>query len=304
MSRNLTEEATTDDLIQPFQIDGAAVRGHVVRLGPAAAEMLGRHTYPEAVSRLLGEAVALTALLTSTLKFEGIFTLQIQAAGPVTLMVVDCRSNGDLRAMASYKAEAFAAPTDAIDDRAAAELLGKGHLAFTVDQGPDTERYQGIVELDGPTLADCAQAYFRRSEQLATAISLAAGRGADGTWRLGGIMVQRLPGEGPLLEVVDEAVEAWQRNMVLMKSVKPAELLDAALPPRDLLYRLFHEDGVWIHPTRPLRAKCRCSRARVAGVLKSFPAEEVADLVEDGWINVTCEFCNETYKFEPGDYGS
>ena len=158
MSRKLTEKSTTDDLIQPFQIDGAAVRGHLVRLGAAAAELLGRHAYPQPVLRLLGEAVALTSLLASALKFDGIFSLQIQADGPITLMVVDCRSDGDLRAMATYKAEAFAgAGTDDLAAAGCSGLLGKGHLAFTVDQGPDMERYQGIVELDGPTLADCLE---------------------------------------------------------------------------------------------------------------------------------------------------
>ena len=166
-------DRSRDDLIQPFQLEGARVRGHVVRLGPAVDEVLESHAYPEPVARVLGEAVALTALLSASLKFEGIFTLQIQSDGPVSLVVADFQTGGDLRAMAKFEPSAIAAVAA---DAALPDLLGKGHLAFTVDQGEDTERYQGIVELAGGNLAECAQSYFRRSEQIATAISLAAGR--------------------------------------------------------------------------------------------------------------------------------
>ncbi len=192
------------------------MRGHVVRLGPAVDQVLARHRYPEPVARVLGEALALTALLSASLKFDGIFTLQIQADGPVSLVVADYRTGGDLRAMAKFAPEALAAA----DDIGWSDLLGKGHLAFTVDQGDDTERYQGIVDLVGDSLAECAQSYFRRSEQIATAISLGAGRDPAGHWRACGMLtvpaaenvIRLLP---PLIieeSHVREAIEILERS--------------------------------------------------------------------------------------------
>ena len=288
-----------DDLVQPFQIESANLRGRLVRLGPALDTILHRHDYPPEVAALLGEALTLCATLASGLKFDGIFTLQTKGDGPVSMLVADYRSSGDLRGYAMYKAAKLAAA--ATTGAPVPRLLGAGHLAFTVDQGDDTERYQGIVALEGATLADCAHAYFRQSEQLEAGIRLGVAEvaDADGTkhWRGGGLMLQRLPPNAG--DDVDEQDDAWRRGMVFLGSVKDSELTSRTLPARDLLFRLFHEDGVRVFDAAPLTERCRCSAERIASVLGSFGAEELADMAIDGTITVTCEFCNRVYPFAP-----
>ena len=296
----MTDGAIADNLIQPFHLAGGRVRGQLVRLGETVDTILKSHDYPEPVLEILGEALALTSLLSATLKFDGIFTLQTQSSGPVSLMVADFRTGGHLRAMAKFDGPAMAALAET-DRPNLRQLLGTGHLAFTVDQGDDTERYQGIVELDGSSLVECAQAYFKQSEQLATVIALAARHGENG-WRAGGLMLQRMPGEQAHLELVDEDFEAWHTATVLMNSARPEELVDPNLTGSELLYRLFHEDGVWVHDTRALVPQCRCSRQRVENVLRSFPREEITDMAEDGTVVVTCEFCNSSYRFDEAEF--
>ena len=222
-------------------------------------------------------------------------------------MVADYRTPGDLRGYAGFDAAAIAELDTARGGPSAAvpRLLGAGYLAFTVDQGSDTERYQGIVELTGATLADCAHKYFLQSEQLEAGIRLAVRQVADESgrlrWRGGALMLQRLPGEGPQGGRLDEADEDWRRALLLMGTASDAELVDRALPARDLLYRLFHEDGVRVWQPLPLSAGCRCSRERVAMVLGSFPPEEVIGMASEGRIEVTCEFCNSRYEFAAED---
>src|SRR5262245_6963293 len=203
---------TADDLIQPFQIDASAISGRLVRLGPALDEILTTHTYPDVIAEVLGDAMALAALLSTALKYEGIFTLQTKGGGPLSLLVADITSTGDLRGYAQFDPQATAAllsqagPTPSLP-----RLLGAGYLAFTVDQGPHTERYQGIVELIGASLAECVHHYFRQSEQFEAAIKLAAGRSApDGTWRAGALMLQRLPPEAGAAEDVEDG---WRRAL-------------------------------------------------------------------------------------------
>jgi len=288
-----------DDLVQPFQIESANLRGRLVRLGPALDTILHRHDYPAEVASLLGEALTLCATLASALKFDGIFTLQTKGDGPVSLVVADYRSAGDLRGYAMFdKVKLAAAPTTGAP---VPRLLGAGHLAFTVDQGDDTERYQGIVALEGATLAECAHAYFRQSEQLEAGIRLGVAEVADYTgakhWRAGGLMLQRLPPNAG--DDVEEQDDSWRRALVLLGSAKDNELTSPTLPARDLLFRLFHEDGVRVFDAAPLRERCRCSQARIASVLGSFKAEELADMAIDGRITVTCEFCNRVYGFAP-----
>ncbi len=294
----------TDDLIQPFQIDPFSLRGRLVRLGPAADRVLGRHDYPEPVAVMLGETLALAAALSGALKYDGVFTLQTQSDGPIAAMVADVTSTGGIRAYANYNPErvADAVERPGMNGRAVRHsvprLLGAGHLAFTVDQGPDTERYQGLVELQGATMAECAHHYFRQSEQLDAGIVLAAGRVADAggreTWRAAAMMIQRLP-TGTDQE---ELEEAWQRSLVLVGSSTPAELLDPGLNPHALLYRLFHEDGVRVYRPMRLAPHCRCSEERVANVLRALPREEVEDLKIDGEVIVTCEFCGARYVYD------
>ena len=288
--------APLDDLIQPFKLEGQAVRGRLVRLGPLLEVILHRHQYPDAVASLLAEMLVLATTLAGALKYEGVFTLQTKGDGPVRLMVADMTSDGDLRAYAQFDSQRLATVLAASPATVPSvpKLLGAGHLAFTVDQGAHTERYQGIVELVGATLADCVHHYFRQSEQLEAVVKIAAGRTPDAGWRAGGLMLQRLP---PEAGAADEVEDGWRRGLALMASSTETELLDPGLAPNDLLYRLFHEDGVRVFTPAAVRAGCRCSRERVERVLRSFPAEEVRSLMVDGRVVATCEFCSSVYTF-------
>ena len=284
-----------DDLVQPFLIDESGLRGRLIRLGPTVDDILRRHDYPDPVARLLGEALALTAALAAALRFNGIFTLQTKGDGPVRLMVVDVTDEGGMRGYAQLRGPV---PMD-VGNAPVQRLLGAGYLAFTVDQGPDTERYQGIVELIGPTLADCIQHYFQQSQQFAAGVKLAAGRDAGGAWRAGALMVQRLP---PAERAVDEEMDdAWRRAVILVGHCTQAELLDPALTAHRLLYRLFHEDGVRVFPTQALLPVCRCSRERALGALGLLSAAELEECKVDGRVTVACQFCNRDQVFEDAD---
>jgi len=292
-----------DDVVLPFQLEthsqGVAptLRGRAVRLGGLVDDVLSRHAYPAPVAGLLAEGLALTAALAGALKYEGVFTLQAQGDGPVPLMVADVTSEGALRGYAKVDEERLAAAADG-SPRA---LLGSGFLAFTVDRGDHTERYQGIVELKGETLAECAQFYFRQSEQIDTAIQLAAGR-SDGGWRATALMLQRLPEDGGRAVLAsDDTEDPWRRAMLLMATMTSAELLDPALSGGTLLYRLFHEDGVRVFRPRSLNRGCRCSRERIVSVLRRLPDDEIAELKADGRVEVTCEFCSSIYAFEENE---
>lgn len=295
----------TDDFVLPFQIEASRLRGRIVKLGPAIDEILTRHDYPPTVARFLAETATLAVLLASMLKYEGIFTLQTKGDGPIRLMVADVTSVGDVRAYAQFDPEALAKAERDVDIAPAAALLGKGYIAFTVDQGQDTDRYQGIVELYGKTLTDCVQHYFRQSEQIDTGLTVSVDRevkpdGTPGQWRTGGIMIQRLPQEQGL--VASDKEDDWRRAMVLMASVTGDELLSTDLAASDLLYRLFHEDGVRIYDGHALRFGCRCSRERVETMLRSLPREEVQELkIDDGRVEVTCQFCSTDYHFTDAD---
>lgn len=299
--RDIAERPFADDVIQPFQIEASSLRGRLVKLGGLLDEILTRHDYPEPVAALLGETVMLAALLASALKYDGIFTLQTKGDGPLSLLVADITSVGDVRGYARFDAARLAALHRHGAGQGAPLLLGHGYLAFTVDQGPHTDRYQGIVQLSGATLADCVQHYFRQSEQLDAGIKLAVARGPDG-WRAGGLMVQRLPPPDDARRALpSDREDDWRRAMVLMESATPAELLDPGLAPNDLLYRLFHEDGVRVYTPAALRAGCRCSRERVVAMLAALPRAEVESFQIDGRVEIQCEFCNTTYSFDAND---
>ena len=299
-----------DDFIRPFQIESAGIRGRMVRMGPLVDEILQRHDYPKPVSRLLGQALALTSVLATALKFDGVFSLQTKGDGAVPLLVADFRSPGLLRGYAQFDGDALEAAVEAApgDEPSVPRLMGSGYIAFTVDQGSAKDRYQGIVALEGATLADCVHAYFRESEQLDSAIRVAVDETEDGdgerSWRAGAIMLQRLPegdpgmmARGAEYERDEVSEEDWRRAVTLMATASDQELISPSLEPDDLLYRLYHEDGVRVFEGVPLQAGCRCSRHRAEVVLDSLPRTELADLAVDGELIVTCEFCNATYRF-------
>ncbi|MDE0780589.1 MAG: Hsp33 family molecular chaperone HslO [Alphaproteobacteria bacterium] len=296
----------TDDIVQPFQLESggageARLTGRMSRLGSVVDDVLSRHDYPEPVAELLGQTIALGVTLAAALKFDGIFTFQAQGDGPVTLLLADIQTldGGEryvVRGYANYDAEA-------VEGRSGVRaLLGKGYLALTVDQGAHTDRYQGMVELVGDTLAECAQHYFRQSQQMDAAIMVSAGRvgdGLDAAWRAGGIMVQRIADDPNMHLTPDDEADTWRRAMMLMATGTDSEILNPALTAERYLFRLFHEEGVRVTPVRPVTRGCRCSEDRVFNVLCQLPREDLYDLAEDGLLKVTCEFCNETYNFAP-----
>jgi len=307
-----------DDAVLAFEVDALDLRGRLTRLGPALDEILHKHDYPPPVGKLLGEAIVLTTLLGSSVKFEGRFILQTRTDGPVSLLLVDFRAPDQLRAYARYDAARLT------PGLSSGELLGKGHLAMTIDQGSKTSRYQGLVALEGGSLEDAAHEYFLRSEQIPTRVRLAVGeemRGGEGGklhWRAGGIMLQFLPkaperakqadlhpGDAPEGTVAHSVPEddAWVEGQSVISTVEDVELIDPDLSGERLLYRLFHERGVRVFTPQPLRAQCSCSRDAVSAMLKSFTPKDRADMVKDGKVVVTCEFCSSVYEFTPDEAG-
>ena len=313
-------QTSADDTVLPFEVAALDLRGRVVRLGPAVDAILQGHAYPAPVAKLLGEAIVLTSLLGSALKFEGRFILQTQSDGPVRMLVVDFTTPGSVRACARFDAERVAAAI-ATGDTKPGELLGRGHLAMTIDQGPDMSRYQGLVALEGQDLEHAAHEYFLRSEQIPTRVRLAVGEelsagenGALHRWRAGGLLLQFLPksperarqpdldpGDAPAGVTPDIVPEddAWVEGRSLVATVEDLELLDPDISAERLVYRLFHERGVRVFRDIELRAQCSCSRDRVSDMLKSFSQDDRDHMVENGVISVTCEFCSASYVFEP-----
>ncbi len=288
-----------EDQIAVFQIEGWPVRGRIARLSAVVDDILRRHDYPEPVANLLGEACVLAALVGSSLKFEGRLIVQAQGDGPVAYVVADYDTQGLLRGYCRFDEERVAALQGGFSRPGAGALLGQGLFIMTVDQGPDTERYQGVTAIEGETLALCAERYFAQSEQTPTRLRLAVAQlqtDAGFDWRAGGMMLQNVAED----DARGSTADAWERAEALFETLGEDELVDPTVPPQTLLWRLFHEDGVRLFEPKALKAFCRCSSERIVSVLKSFPAEEREGMVEDdGVIRVTCEYCARTYDVTP-----
>jgi len=281
--------------VTPFHLDGKPVRGRLVRLGPLAAALLTRHASPDAVTRLLGEALALTAGLASALKYRGSFSIQAKGDGPISMLVSDCTDQGELRGYIRADAERLAQYGRNPSARA---LLGRGYLAFTCDQGDEMERYQGIVGIEGADLTEMTGNYFATSEQLRSHLRLACARTEKG-WRASAFIMERVAGQGGIGEELDEEAqeEAWRTAVVLADTLTEAEMLDDALPPEALLHRLFALEGLAVGQSRALAYGCRCSRSRLANVLEGFLEPDLDHMAEAGIITMTCEFCNYGFRF-------
>lgn len=285
---SLTDSSPTDSRSK-FLFENLAVRGEIVRLGDTLRAVLGKHDYPAPLQALLGEALAASALLAGTVKFEGLLILQAKGEGPLTLLMAECTHDGDLRAIARWEGEVPAAPL--------VQLLGDGHLAITIDPPAHgdraAQRYQGIVPLDGLSLAECLEHYFRQSEQLATRLWLVAGpEGAAG------LLLQELPATGGAPRDAD----GWNRLCRLTDTLTAGELL--SLPVETLLHRLYNQEDVRLFTASSLRFACSCSRGRTLDALRSLGAIELrAILAEQGLIETTCQFCNETRRYTAADLG-
>ena len=311
-----------DNAVVPFHVEELDARGRAVQLGDVLDGILGRHQYPEPVAKLVAETVVLAVILGTSLKFEGKFIMQTKSDGPVELLVADFRTPHAVRAYARYNEERLSEAV-AAGKTSPEELLGKGILAMTVDQGEFMQRYQGIVALDGSTLEQVAKAYFRQSEQIPTEVRLATAqmmvRGTDGTlhtgWRAGGLIVQFLPeaperkrqpdisgGDGDTRDSEEIADDSWAEVKALASTIGVDELVDPDVGVERLLYRLFHERGVKAYPATRVFDECSCSEEKIRGVLQGFTAEEITDSIEDGKITVDCEFCSTHYTFDPSEF--
>ncbi|MBK1726130.1 Hsp33 family molecular chaperone HslO [Halorhodospira neutriphila] len=273
------------DASQRFLFDDADVRGEVVRLDSVVAEAVAGHAYPPAIARLLGQALAATALLRATIRLDGVLTLQVQGEedAPVSLLIVHAEADGALRGTVSYRDVPDGEP-------GLARLCGHGRLAITIEP-EEGERYQGIVGIDEAGLAATLEAYFERSEQLPTHVHLAS----DGE-RAGGMLLQRLPASGR----GGEDPDAWERVGHLAATLEAAELLERSAT--EILHRLFHQEAVRVFEPWALRFECRCSAERIAAILRGLGREEVEQvLAEQGVVEVRCEFCGALYRYDRVD---
>jgi molecular chaperone Hsp33 len=292
----------TDDIVAPFSLDAAPVRGRIARLGAGALDpIVRRHDYPWPAALLLGEALTLAALIGSLLKVDGRLVVQAQGAGPVPLLVAE-HAAGALRGYARIGDRAAIADAGRMSPRA---LIGEGALAITLDRGEGAPIYQGVASLDGDTLAACAEHYFRASEQTDTRIHLAMGEvlsaDAPPLWRAGGVLMQRIAGDAAR----GDTHEDWNRPSLLFATLSDEEVLDPALPSDRLLYRLFHEEGVRMGEPAALADRCTCNEARLTELMRQFPPAELRDLIEpDGFLHARCQFCSRLYLVAPDSVGA
>lgn len=303
ISKSYIAAMLRDDIVAPFSLDNAPVRGRIVRLGGQALDpILRRHDYPPPVAMLLGEALCLATLVGSLLKAEGRLSVQAQGEGLVPLLVAEYSPGGALRGYARL-AEGAAEKLHRAQRLPPADLLGAGKLVITLDGADVRPAYQGVVALDGAMLAECAQNYFQNSEQTDTGIRLAVGEvvtESDSTWRAGGVLMQRVAADAAR----GDTIEDWRRASILFATTTDEELIDPALLADRLLYRLFHEEGVRMGEPARLADACTCDEGRLGNVLRQFPKAELEELIEpDGLLHARCQFCSRLYLIAPESVG-
>lgn len=296
----MTHTLPLENHLTPFMLEGGHVRGRVVRLGAVANTILARYDYPPAVMRMLGELLVVAAMLSANLKQEGIFTIQIRGNGLIPLVVVDAVFGGGMRGYAELPPGAAESIAQLGDDAPPRALVGQGaYLAITLDPGVGMQRYQGIVGLEGDSIADALISYFTHSEQLDVELKLVVRQTAP--CAAAGMMIERMP------EATGAATEsnreAWRYAKAIFATVKTQELLDPLLDAPTLLYRLFHEEGAWVYDASALSVGCRCSRERIEQMLLGMSAADRLDMLVDGAASVHCQFCNKSEFFTPAQLG-
>jgi len=291
-----------------FHLQDGAFLGRFVRLDKVINTILDKHQYPKQVSAIVAESTALAALLSSTLKYQGLFTLQTKSNGPVPMVVADVTSDGKIRACANYdeekirRAQELRKTTDEIEP--APHFMGEGVLAFTVDQGPNTQLYQGIVELQGKDLSECAARYFKQSEQIETYLKLYLHipQKKGEKWKAAGVLLQKIPSKGgQLTENEEQLNEAWNQAVIFMQSLQENEIFDEHLETQTLLHRLYHADKLSISHTKDYSFACRCQRDKLLNTLHTMKPEDIEDMCENNKITATCHFCGTTYSFDKGE---
>ena len=330
MERNPKQQAFAEpksDLVLPFSVNSLNVNGKVAFLDSTVSAILNKHNYPVPVSKLVAEGIILTTLLGVSLKSDGQMILQTQTDGPVSLVVVNYRAPGKLRAYVKFDADAVEKFTNSNNDhlRQGAKLLGKGHLALTVDHGEYSKRYQGLVALDDMTFEEAALQYFEQSEQIPTCIKMSVGemlipkkgKGQIRSWTAGGIIVQNLPelvAQAQPEEIRSEEAntdnqdlknsneDAWIEAQALIKTVTDAELSLPDLTAEQLLLRLFHQHELRVFPTQSVKNECQCNRHSIKSMLANFENQERSEMIKEGKICVVCEFCSAKYDFKPIEF--
>jgi molecular chaperone Hsp33 len=303
MSETPYTHAPAADFVLPFDLPKAGVRGRLIRLDASSGRALSSHLLPEPAARVAGEAVALSALLGTALKLDGRLTVQTKSEGPLDLVIADYYGAEDdkARGIRGY-ARLNMAGFDALGEKHFAALAGKGAMAITIEPRVGGQTYQGIVELSSDGMAASAQTYFAQSEQLPTAIKLAAAPlflagDKAAHWRAGGLMLQVTPD-------ARNNEDDWERLKLILGTVEDLELVDTALKPETLLWRLFHEDEARVHPAEPIAFRCDCDTSRIVQVLRSYAPQDRAGLAdEDGIIRAHCEFCGKTHEVAPDALG-
>ncbi len=311
-----------DDTVLPFQLDHSDIRGRVTRLDGVLSGILKQHNYPPSVEALVAEMALLTALIGQTIKLRWKLSLQVQSKGAVRMIATDFYAPEVEGEPARIRAYASFDP-DRVTDGPAMEQIGEGYFAIMLDQGQGMQPYKGITPLSGDTLSSCAEAYFAQSEQLPTKFALSFGRssepGVAERWRAGGIMIQHMPeaspfakdggsGEGGLLLaddlLTDEEGENWKRVNFHLATVEAMELIGPSLPMTDLLFRLFHEEGLRVFDASPVRFGCSCSEDRVRQSLSIYSAKDIETMTTDeGRVTADCQFCGAHYDLDPATVG-
>ena len=294
-----------NDKCVSFNLDNNKFRGRIVRLEHVTDEMFKLQKYPDNVGKAVAETAALGVVLADLMKFNGIWTLQIQGDGPISVLVADVTSEGKVRATAKYDEAKMKAAQELRKTEGELEAtphwLGKGNLIFTVDQGKNTELYQGIVDLQGKTLAECAMRYFKNSEQIDTYLRLFVRKKGDG-WQSAAILLQKMPQNGGKeAESEDNSAELWREDKILTDSLTEAEIFDADLPLEDILYRLYHEHRVAVNKTSEYFFGCRCEREKLRATLSSMSLQDIESMLENGKVTAVCNFCGQTYVFDKSE---
>ena len=272
------------DQLHRYLFENYAVRGELVTVSETWKQMLENHNYPQPVKTILGELLVATSLLTATLKFAGDITVQLQGDGPMNLAVINGNNRQQMRGVARVQG-------DIPEGADMKTLVGNGYLVITITP-EEGERYQGVVGLEGDTLAACLEDYFLRSEQLPTRLFIRTGEVA-GTPAAGGMLLQVLPAQ-------ETQAEDFQHLSILTETIKADELL--TLAAEDVLHRLYHEEEVRLYDPQDVEFKCTCSRERCADALKTLPDEEVNSIIaEEGEIDMNCDYCGTHYLFNSMD---
>ncbi len=314
----LNNKLPADAQILPFYLangsdDFALIRGRMASVGRAASTILERHAYPEIVAILQAEALAIAACLSSTMKFDGVFTLQAKGDGPVRTLFADITESGALRGYSALnddlaKLQAMALAHDRNGPIRLGSIMGNGFIAFTIDDGGINGRYQGIVELDDKYLSDAAMRWYENSEQLDTVVVCAAAEGENG-WQAVALMLQRIAAEGGNgggiasddVTAREASDDAWHTAKALLGSLTRKELLDPTLSPENIVFRLFNSMAPHAAPARPVFDQCRCNVEKIESMLQQLTEDEVDDLADkDGNLTVTCEFCKTTRAYNKG----